>query len=115
MSEVQKLRRRRKQILIELEQLEEIRRGSMVNQYVVTKKKDGSKGKRGPYPLYSYKDKGKTISKRLSDPQEAAIYERQIEGFRRFQQLTSELLSIGERLSALAVLDEEVKKTLKSN
>jgi hypothetical protein len=87
----------------------------MVEQYVVTNRKDGTRGKRGPYRLYSYKDKGKTISKRLSDPQEAVLYERQIEGFRRFQHLTAELLCIGERLSALAVLDEGVKKTLKSN
>ena len=115
MSEAQTLRKRRKQILVELEQLEEIRRGSMVSQYMITERKDGSKSKRGPYRLYSYKEKGKTISKRISNPQEAEIYERQIDGFRRFQQLTSELVSIGERLSALAVQDEELKKTLGSN
>jgi hypothetical protein len=111
MATMEELRRERKRILGELARLEEMRRGSVVEQFVETTRKDGSKSRRGPYPLYSYKKKGKTISRRLLDRTQAARYRTQIQAFRRFQKLTSRLLAIGEQISELLVAEEGVKKT----
>ncbi len=111
MKQVESLRNRRKEILEELSQLERIRRGSLVEQYVEATRKDGTKTRRGPYMLYSYKEKGKTVSRRLTNPEEIPVYRKQIDGFRRFQELTGELRAIGEKLCNLLVSETEVKKT----
>lgn len=111
MSRMQELRKRRKEILAELAGLGEFRRGSIVEQYVVATRKDGTKVQRGPYVLYSYKEKGKTVSRRLTDPEQIPLYREQIERFRRFQQLSAELLAIGEQMSELALTEQGVKKT----
>jgi hypothetical protein len=111
MATLQQLADRRKEILAELASLDQIRRGSLVQQYLTVTLRDGSKVKRGPYVLYSFKEGGKTVSKRLTDKQHIPLYKRQIENFRQFQRLTAELLSIGERLSALMMPMDEVKKT----
>jgi len=111
MATLEELRRERKQLLEELTQLEEIRRGSVVEQFVESTRRDGSKSRRGPYILYSYKEKRKTISRRLPDRNEAARYRHQIEGFRRFQEVMSRLLEIGEQISELLLAQEGEKKT----
>jgi hypothetical protein len=108
---MEELRLERKQILEELAQLEEIRRGSVVEQFVERTRKDGTRSRRGPYFLYSYKEKGKTISRRVPDRNQVARYRHQIQGFRRFQELTSRLLEIGEQISQLLLREQGVKKT----
>ena len=111
MVQLQQLRKRRKGILAELDRMEQIRRGSVVEQYVVATRKDGTKKRRGPYMLYSYKEKGKTVSRRLTEAVHIPVYRSQIDNFRRFQQLTTELLRIGEQISELVLGEQEVKKT----
>lgn len=113
MSKVQQLAERRKEILVELASLQQIRRGSIVEQYFDDTLKDGTKIRRGPYALYSYKEKKKTVSIRLTDAEQIPVYKKQIDNFRRFEKLTSELLAIGEQLSALMISEGEVKKTLR--
>jgi hypothetical protein len=106
-----KLHARRRQLLSQIENLEQIRRGSITEQFVEATLKDGTKVRRGPYSLYSFKDKGgRTVSRRLSDPKEIAHYRSQIESFREFQQLTAELLSLGETLSDRAIDEVEAEK-----
>jgi len=116
MSRVEQLKTKREQLLAELAGLEQIRRGSVVEQYVEALRRDGSKVRRGPYPLYSFKEKGKTVSRRVSDPKQVEVYRQQIKAFRRFRELTSQLVTIGEQLSdvALSEQEESLKKTLKS-
>lgn len=112
MTELQRLRTRREAILKELAALEQMRRGSITEQYVETVRGDGTKGSRGPYVLYTFKKENKTISRRVPHGEQAPIYRRQIQAFRLFQKLVSELTVIGERISDLVVLSEaEVKKT----
>ena len=111
MSQVAQLRARRQELLAELAQLEQIRRGSVVEQFVEAVHKDGGKVRRGPYTLYSFKEKGKTVSRRVRTKRDAETYRKQIASFRRFQQVVSELLRLGEQLSDLSLCeDEEVKK-----
>ena len=101
MQTAEQIRSRRKSILAELASLAEIRRGSVTEQYVEATKKDGSKVRRGPYPLYTFKEKGKTVSRRLRPGQHMEGYRQQIEAFRRFQELVAELLRLGEQFSDL--------------
>ena len=107
------LQKQRRQILSELHSLDQIRRGSINQQYVEVLLKDGTKTKRGPYTTYTFKDdQQKTVSRYLGDPAEVQMYQKQIDGFRQFQQLTRKFLSIGEQLSDLAVEDPSaLKKT----
>jgi len=111
MNQIEMLRNRRKEVLEELSGLEQIRRGSMVEQYVEAKQKDGTKTRRGPYMLYSYKEKGKTVSRRVTEKKQIPLYKKQINGFRQFTELTGELRAIGEELSDLLPEEMTVKKT----
>jgi hypothetical protein len=45
--------------------LEELRRGSLTEQFLMVKRKDGSRVKRGPYPLLTRKHGRKTIDNRF--------------------------------------------------
>ena len=115
MTQLEKFRSRWQEILKELGNLSEMRRGSVVEQFVETVKTDGTKIRRGPYALYSYKEKAKTVSRRVSNPESIKLYRRQIQAFRRFQDLTQELISLGEKISDASISEENEKKTLKSS
>ena len=104
------LQARRQQVLQQIEQIEQMRRGSLTEQFVEAVKADGSRSRRGPYPLYTYKDNNRTVSRRVSDPQALPLYRDQIQAFRRFQELTAELTRLGEELSDLAIPQDTVKK-----
>jgi len=104
-----KLQKRRDDIVKELASLPPMRKGSLTQQWLQTFRKDGSKTKRGPYLVYSYKEKNKTVSKRVPRQQED-LYRRQIESFRRFQQLSAELVGISQRLADVAASDPDDRK-----
>ena len=110
MSRIEELRARRKEIVETLASLEQIRRGSVVEQYVQRVRKDGSVVRRGPYPLYSFKEKGKTISRRLRSDEQVKACREQIGRFRRFAKLVEELVRIGEEISDLAPTDQAGQK-----
>lgn len=115
MTKIEKLRAEREKIVQEIAGLEQMRRGSIIEQYVETVRKDGSKGRRGPYFLYTYKDKGKTVSRRVTQRSQVDAYREQIKSFRRFQKLVPELRAVSEKIGDLALRDEaEVKKTKSS-
>jgi hypothetical protein len=108
---IPQLHAQRRALLHQIENLEQIRRGSITDQFVEAVRKDGSKVRRGPYVLYSYKDKGgRTVSRRLKDPEQIAHYRRQIAAFHQFQQCTAQLLGLGEALSDRALADAEGQK-----
>lgn len=116
MTPIERLRMRRNELLAELAALECLRRGSIVQQYVRALKKDGSPVTRGPYPLYSFKDKGKTVSRRLKTPLQVEECRRDIEAFRRFQKVVEQLRVLGEELSdLLRTADRGEKKTPRSS
>lgn len=95
------LQNRKHQIVDELAKLGPMRKGSLSTQIVQAVLKDGTPSQRGPYTIYTFKRKGKTVSKRLKDPQQIEVYRRQIETFRRFQELTTELMDTNQRLADL--------------
>jgi hypothetical protein len=107
MTQMETLRIRREEILRELTGLGPMRRGSLVEQFVETTKADGSKGRRGPYVLYSYKERGKTLSRRVTKREEIPLYRDQIQTFRKYQELTCALLQVSEQMSDLGLLEPE--------
>lgn len=111
MTSIQQVHQHRQQILKEMAELEQVRRGSLTEQMVETVGADGRRHQRGPYPLYTFKEGGKTISRRVSDPAQIPIYRQQIQQGRRFQELTTRLLHLGETLSDQAVQAVAEKKT----
>ena len=72
---------------------------------------DGRRYERGPYPVYSFKERGRTVSRRLHSGTEVDLYRQQIHNGRRFQQVVGELLRLGEQLSDATVHSGAVKKT----
>lgn len=105
------IRQEREQILKEMAELEHIRRGSVTEQHVQSVGPDGTKRTRGPYPLYTFKDGGKTVSRRLNEPNRVQLYRQQIRNWRRFNELVERLRVLGEELSDMAVQEQAVKKT----
>ena len=101
---------RRREILAELAGLARIRRGSVTEQYVEATGRRGRTVRRGPYPLYSFKTKGRTVSRRIRAEQ-SAVYREQIAAGRRFQELTRELMELGEALCEQDLRTDAVKKT----
>jgi hypothetical protein len=58
---------------------------------------DGKQRTRGPYPLYTFTEEGKTFSRRLHDQAEVAVYRKQIQHWRRFSDLVERLRVLGEQ------------------
>jgi hypothetical protein len=105
------LQQHRLQLLQQLSGLREIRRGSLTEQFLTVKRKDGSRVKRGPYPLLTRKQGHKTISQRLTDPVLVPLYRQQIQAMRQFETVVDGLVQVGEQLSDLAVAEVVQKKT----
>ena len=106
-----RLQQQRQQLLQELSALQELRRGSLTEQFLLVKRQDGSRVKRGPYPLLTRKRGQKTVSLRLTDPALVPLYRRQIQALRQFESVVDALVQVGEQLSDLAVAEVVQKKT----
>ena len=105
------LRQQRKALMEELGDLICVRRGSVVEQFVPATAADGRRYRRGPYPVYTFKERGRTVSKRLREPRQVELYRQQIRDGRRFQEVVAELMRVGEALSDAAAQSDTVKKT----
>lgn len=101
-------------ILAQMHSLLPCRRGSITEQKVVTTAPDGRPRTRGPYPIYTFKEKGKTISRRITDPAQLALYREQIERGRQFQKLSAQLLRMAEAQADAHADLAALKKTPKS-
>ena len=110
-AEYPRLQRQHQELLHQLSGLQELRRGSLTEQVLTVKRQDGSLVQRGPYPLLTRKQGGKTISQRLSDPALVPVYRRQIQAMRQFEGVVDALVQLGEQLSDLAVAEGVQKKT----
>jgi hypothetical protein len=102
LSDYPNLQHQRQQFLQQLSGLQELRRGSLTEQFLMLKRKDGSRVQRGP----------KTISQRLTDPALVPLYRQQIQALRQFETVVDGLVRVGEQLSDLAVAEGVQKKLL---
>jgi len=111
-SDYSNLEQQRLALLRQLSDLRELRRGSLTQQFLTVKHADGSRVKRGPYPLVTRKEANKTVSVRLTDPALVPLYRQQIHALRQFETVVGHLVRVGEQLSDLAVAEVVQKKTL---
>jgi len=95
----------------QLSGLQELRRGSLSEQFLNVQRQDGSSVQRGPYPLFTRKQNGKTVSQRVTDAALVPVYRRQIQALREFETVVDALVQVGEQLSDLAVAEVVQKKT----
>jgi hypothetical protein len=103
---MERLEKRRMQIIKEISSIRTMRKGSVTEQYLkVPRKGDREPALRGPYFLYTRKEKGKTVGRRLSK-EEAYPFGQQVEAFHRFQALGKQYAEICERLADLAGVAE---------
>jgi hypothetical protein len=101
-NEIERLEKRRMQIIEEISSIGTMRKGSVTEQYLkVARKGEREPGLRGPYFLYTRKEKGKTVGRRLSK-EKADRFRQQVEAFHRFQALGKQYAEISERLADLA-------------
>ena len=106
METYRQLTQQRAQILQQLAALGPMRMGSVCDHHLPTKRKDGSTYRRGPYPTYTFKQRGKTRGRQLHNQQEAELYRRQIDTFRRYQALSAQLVQVSQRLADLEAAGE---------
>ena len=102
MNTPESLRQQRSRLLEAINRLGEMRRGSVTEQFYTAKHQDGTQVRQGPYFLYSYKEQGRTISRRLPDARTAHRYREEIAAFRRFEELSAELVTVSQQLCDLA-------------
>ena len=105
------LEQQRQTLLRQLSDLRELRRGSLTEQFLTVKHADGSKVRRGPYPLLTRKVAKKTVSMRLTDPGLLPLYRQQLQAMRQFETVVDQLARVGEQLGDLAVAEVVQKKT----
>lgn len=110
-SDYPNLEHQRQALLQQLSGLPQLRRGSLTDQFLLVKRRDGSQIKHGPYPLLTRKEGAKTLSRRLTDPQLVPLYRQQIQALRQFETVVDQLVRVGEQLSDLAVAGVAQKKT----
>lgn len=101
MDSLERLLEKKRELLDEICKLKEMREGSVVPQYYERKLSDGTTSRQGPYFLYSYKEGGRTISRRLCSAAEAQRYREQIDEFRKFEQLRAQLVQTSQKISDL--------------
>ncbi len=115
MDRFRRLAARRGQLIEQLAGLGPMRMGSITEQRLPFKRSDGSVRLRGPYLKYTFKRKGKTCGKHLRGPEVGEIYRRQIETYRRYQELSAELVEVSQALADLEVAGDEGGKKNSKN
>lgn len=110
MEALAKVERRREEILREMRALRAMRKGSVMEQYLPVKQR----GKpapvlRGPYWLYTRKEKGRTVGRRLGR-EEAERVRAEVEAAHRFRDLCREYEELTERLGELERAGDEARE-----
>src|SRR5512139_2924156 len=101
MSVLSKLKQARQDLLAQIALIEEMRRGSVIRQFLKVRLKGQAEPIfSGPYALYTFKHKGKTVSRRLHDLEEIRRLEQHVENYHLFQQLCRRLVEVGEKADA---------------
>ena len=94
-----RLRQRRQELLARIGLIEEMRRGSVTRQFLkVRLKSQAEPVLSGPYALFTRKSGGRTVGRRLQDPEEIRRLEQEVENHHAFQGLCRQLVEIPEQI-----------------
>jgi len=112
MGKLEELEKKRESLKMEIIKIGNMRRGSVSQQFVPVQHK-GEKMPilKGPYYVYTAKQKGKSIGKHLKVGPELEKYRREVNNYHRFQQLIRELVSVNEKICELSPLPRENDKS----
>lgn len=101
MKELELIEARREQLLEEIRKIRVMRKGSVTKQYFKMKTEGREEPvQRGPYWLFTHKEKGKTVGQRLSQS-EVERFQAEVDAFHRFRELCDEYAQLTERLGDL--------------
>lgn len=119
MTELDRVEKRRREVAQELLGIRSLRRGTINEQYLPVKHRgETDPVLRGPYHVFSRREGGRTVSRRLSTPGALREAREDVERHRRFAALCRELETLTERLGELeraqGVPEGAPKKGLKS-
>ena len=102
MDTVRQLERQRERILEQLRQIRSMRRGSISEQFLkVPHKGQAQPALRGPYYVLSRNEGGKTVSQRLTSPQQVRQARADVAAYQQFAALCREYEQVTERLGQL--------------
>lgn len=109
MASLENMEKERDLLKKEMLKIGDMRRGSVTEQFLAVKQK-GKKAPvlRGPYYTYTRKEGGKTIGFRLNEKAELEKYRRETGNFRKFQEISRELIETNEKIC-------DLKPTVKEN
>lgn len=96
---LERLRQRRQELLARIGLIEEMRRGSVTRQFLKVRLKNQAEPVlSGPYALFTRKSGGRTVGRRLQDPEEIRRLEQQVENYHAFQRLCRQLVELSEQI-----------------
>jgi transposase len=111
----QELESRRKDVVERMLAIRSMRKGTISEQWVPIIR-DGKKTgeRRGPYPVFTCKVNGRTVSERLKGDEALARAREEVDNYRRFRDLYAELeeltVALGEVDSRERDGEEQLKK-----
>lgn len=116
---VHALERRRQAILEQMSQLRCMRPGSLTPQYQpVVREGQSTEDRRGPYYVWTCKVKGRTVSRRLTSPEEVTRVQTEVDNHQRYVALSREFMALTQELGELEqardAAREQEKKRRKS-
>jgi hypothetical protein len=105
---------RRMEILKEMAGINAMRRGTVNEQYLKTRKSDGSVIRNGPYYLFSRTEKGKSFGKRLT-MELLEKYKEETENCRKFKELANRYVLVCEELADMGIEEKKRPKQRKKS
>ena len=114
MNPIQRLEERRDAILEQIRSIRSIRRGTINKQFLKVHHKGRDKPiSRGPYYVLSRREGGKTVSQRLTSPEELKQAQKDVEAHKRFVALCKQFEELTERLGRIQRESEELREEKK--
>lgn len=119
MLEQTRLEKRRIEILDKMRGIKTLRKGTINEQYILVKHKNGDSVKKGPYFILTKKGAGGKTNTTTIPADKLELFKNEVGNYREFRSLAEEYIHICEQAAALPAgngleSDEKVKKNKKS-
>jgi hypothetical protein len=102
MNQIEAIEQRRAEVLKQMSRIGSLKRGSITEQYLKVRSKGQPQAVlRGPYYVFSRREGGRTVSRRLTTERDLAQAREEVSAAHRFRELCREYEELTERLGAL--------------